>query len=225
MNDSRYRALAIAGKAVDWLSRARHLQHGTVSVTAVVTVAVCISMTGFWTAYAENTRLQRTLQSKLPELVRPVLLNGFRLPLAEHVSPIQGSLVASGGEGALRLLIVSADSCPACVALMPRLTRLIDELPQRHGDDVVVLSYLGEKLPAELVAAAARRRIPVSIVRPVHRFDLFVHTGISSTPTIIVLDHSSRVRFVTNRLADPEIEWIVAYFSRERDASPITRSK
>jgi hypothetical protein len=126
-----------------------------------------------------------------------------------HFAP---SFVAAGSD-ARYLLLVTSDACKYSSTAAEQLVSAIGQLPLAISDRVLLISTNGRRIPDSIVPALESRRIRYQVLQ-VKRVAAFTEeTGVSATPSILVLDSNLRVRFIANELSDLAMEGIGSLFS------------
>jgi hypothetical protein len=170
----------------------RRLSGSTIAVILLVS-----SMAYYWWWQRDYHRIRSEVQVLIAQTVFPYPINGFKLTL-QGVSSISGPADFRNVFRADRTLIVAAaDDCDICVKLQPALRAyLADEVPT----DIVLVGIRSTGLVVDLANAVAGKGRTPTVLTTSQVEDFQLGTGIMATPTMVVVDRDSRVRFVTHGL-------------------------
>lgn len=184
-------------------------------LSALFRVALIGLIVCFWWAYASNQDLRRSRLDYLQRSPRPFLLNGTALALEQFVEPQLARTRRTGNY----LVLVSSDECPFSRQAVSPWSELLERIHFREHDSVVLLSADGGEIPRQLIEVLQRRRVPHQLLRVTNQNAFAQATGLSATPTTIVLDADARVRYVSGRLTDGTSRAIGNLFGGLRESS------
>lgn len=156
-----------------------------------------VVIAAYWGAYYWEQATRRELVLLTERGANPpFLLNGLRIDAVQ----LAADPVAVGDRSTL--LLISADSCPYCAEEKERWMKLAKSLPFRVGDTVVLLS-IDAGLTFDPVERELRARdVRVTRLRNMDRDVVKRVLAVTATPQTLLLDASSRVRFIATRITD-----------------------
>ena len=98
------------------------------------------------------------------------------------------------------LLVVTSDTCEGCRRIVGAWKELLARLPVREGDEAILASFNGVEIVNELIPVARSNGFRVRRLMITQQSVFVLTTGLSSTPATALLDHDSRLRFITPTL-------------------------
>ncbi|MGE3489316.1 MAG: hypothetical protein AB7N29_04850 [Vicinamibacterales bacterium] len=119
------------------------------------------------------------------------------------------------------LLIVTSDDCVACQATLANWKELIASLPVGRLDEVIIASQRGTRIAAELASLAKARGFRGRALAVVQQAAFALATGLTLTPTTVILDRDARLRYLAHALPPPVREDLVDEWQSLERASPV----
>jgi len=171
----------------------------------VISVALLLAAS-YWSLTATEAHLRTTVRDEVARLGKPAHLYGLRLPMSS-LSRF-GSADASTLDHASRiLLMVLSDDCLACQREYESMARFVSSLPIHDTDRIMIASFRGTDLMHRF-ESSFRFRQRLHLLRIDHQAAFVVATGISTTPSVAVVDGEHRLQLVASPLR-PRFEELV----------------
>lgn len=180
----------------------------------VLTGLVLCTLATFWILFSRSSSLETAFARALNEHAPPHLLNGLRLT-PEGLEPLGAPSRQQTPQAnrTHKLFIVFSDTCAACERQAIHLSEFIARSALRNVS-LTFVTVDEQSLLSRFSAVARTRDVTFESFRIIDRDAFIYSTGVLATPKLVVLDASSRVRFVTSGFAAGDLHDVEAFLAK-----------